>query len=62
MSRDRIFSQAIAGGVIYLVISLILERSMASEVLVKEGTEALLFVVFYGLGLWAYHRYIKKGK
>jgi hypothetical protein len=60
MSRNRIISQAIAGGVIYLVISLILERSTASEVLAKEGVEALIFAVVYGAGLWLYHRYFKK--
>lgn len=60
MSRNRIITQAIAGGIIYLVISLVLERSMASEALVKEGTEALIFAVVYGAGLWVYHRYFKK--
>lgn len=61
MTQKRILSQAIAGGVIYFVISLILERSTASEVLVTEGTEALIFAVVYGIGLWVYHRFIKKG-
>jgi len=49
------------GGIIYFVISLILERSTASEVLITEGTEALIFAVVYGIGLWIYHRFIKKG-
>ena len=48
------------GGIIYFVISLILERSTASEVLITEGTEALIFAVVYGIGLWIYHRFIKK--
>ena len=60
MTPKRILSQAIAGGIIYLVISLILERSTAREALVKEGTEALIFAVVYGIGLWVYHRYLKK--
>ncbi|MFZ9004579.1 MAG: hypothetical protein ACO20F_10845 [Robiginitalea sp.] len=61
MTRFKLLSQAIAGGIIYFVISLILERSTAKEVLITEGTEALIFAVVYGLGLWVYHRFIKKG-
>jgi hypothetical protein len=61
MTRNKILSQAIMGGLIYFVISLILERSTAREALLTEGTEALIFAVVYGLGLWVYHRFIKKG-
>ena len=61
MTRNKILTQAVMGGIIYFVISLILERSTASEVLITEGTEALIFAVVYGLGLWIYHRFIKKG-
>ena len=62
MSRNKLLSQALIGGVIYFVISLILERSTSSEVLVTEGTEAVIFAVVYGFGLWVYHRFIKKGE
>ena len=61
MTRNKLLSQALIGGVIYFVISLILARSTDSEVLMSEGTEALIFAVVYGLGLWIYHRFIKKG-
>lgn len=61
MNRKKILSQALMGGIIYFVISLILERSTASDVLITEGTEALIFAVVYGIGLWVYHRFIKKG-
>ncbi len=62
MTRNKLLSQAIIGGIIYFVISLILERSTAKEVLITEGTEALIFAVVYGIGLWVYHRFIKKGE
>jgi len=62
MTRNKILSQAIMGGVIYFVISLILERSTSREVMLTEGTEALIFAVVYGMGLWIYHRFIKKGE
>ena len=61
MTRNKLLSQALIGGGIYFVISLILARSTDSEVLMSEGTEALIFAVVYGLGLWIYHRFIKKG-
>ncbi|MDX1333167.1 MAG: hypothetical protein R3252_09070 [Robiginitalea sp.] len=60
MTRKRLITQAMVGGVFYFIISLILERSTASEVLITEGTEALIFAVVYGIGLWIYHRFIKK--
>lgn len=62
MTRNKILSQAIMGGIIYFVISLILERSTSREVMLAEGTEALIFAVVYSLGLWIYHRFIKKGE
>lgn len=62
MTPFKLLSQAIVGGIIYFVISLILARSTAKEVLMTEGTEALIFAVVYGGGLWIYHRYIKKGE
>lgn len=62
MTRNKLLSQAIVGGIIYFVISLILERSTAKEVLITEGMEALIFAVVYGIGLWVYHRFIKKGE
>ena len=60
MTAQRIITQAIIGGVLYWGISLILERSTAPEVLAQEGTEALIFAIVYGIGLWLYHRYFKK--
>ena len=60
MTPKRIVSQALVGGLLYWGISLILEQSVASEVLKQEGGEALIFALVYGVGLWVYHRYIKK--
>lgn len=60
MTKQRLLSQALIGGVLYFVVSLILERSFSSEVMQKEGVEALIFALVYGVGLWAYHRFIKK--
>jgi hypothetical protein len=60
MTLKRISTQAIIGGLLYWGISLILERSIAPEVLKQEGWQALIFALVYGAGLWLYHRYFKK--
>ncbi|MCO5725287.1 hypothetical protein [Robiginitalea marina] len=60
MKPQRILAQALAGGLIYLVISLVLERSFSAEAFRAEGVEALIFALVYGLGLWVYYRFIKK--
>ena len=60
MTKQRLFSQALMGGVLYFGISLLLEKSTTPETLQKEGMEALIFALVYGVGLWVYHKFIKK--
>lgn len=60
MKPQRILAQALAGGLIYLVISMVLERSFTGETFRKEGLEALIFALVYGLGLWVYYRFLKR--
>ena len=60
MTSKRLITQALIGGLLYWGISLILERSLALEALKKQGGEALIFALVYGVGLWVYHRYLKK--
>ncbi len=60
MTTQRMIIQALAGGVFYFVISLILEKDMSRGTLKTEGGEALIFTLFYGAGLWVFYRYIKK--
>ena len=48
------------GGILYWGISLVLERSFDPDTLGREGVEALIFALVYGIGLWAYHRYFRK--
>lgn len=60
MTTQRLITQAIIGGVLYLGISLILEKDFSSGTLKTEGVEAFIFALVYGVGLWAYHKFIKK--
>jgi len=48
------------GGVVYFGISLMLEKNSSAETMRTEGVEALIFAIVYGVGLWAYYKFIKK--
>lgn len=52
--------QALMGGLLYFGISLMLEKKLTAETVRTEGAEALIFALVYGLGLWAYYRFIRK--
>ncbi|MGB5316770.1 MAG: hypothetical protein WBN56_12280 [Robiginitalea sp.] len=60
MTKKRLLSQALLGGVVYFGISLMLEKNYSAETIRTEGAEALIFVIVYGVGLWAYYKFIKK--
>lgn len=52
--------QALMGGVLYLGISLMLEKKLTAETVRTEGLEALIFAFVYGVGLWAYYTFFRK--
>lgn len=60
MTKKRLLSQALMGGVVYFGISLMLEKNSSAETMRTEGVEALIFAIVYGVGLWAYYKFIKK--
>lgn len=60
MTKQRLLSQALMGGLFYFGISLILEKSFSAQAMKTAGVEAIVFAIVYGIGLWAYHKYIKK--
>jgi hypothetical protein len=60
MTKKRLLAQALMGGVIYFGISLVLEKDSSTETMRTEGTEAVIFAIVYGVGLWAYYKFIKK--
>ncbi|MGA9239316.1 hypothetical protein [Robiginitalea sp.] len=60
MTKKRLLAQALMGGVFYFGISLVLEKDYSGETMRTEGAEALIFAVVYGVGLWAYYKFIKK--
>jgi hypothetical protein len=60
MSTKRIIIQAVAGGLLFWVFKLILEKSLAEETLVREGQYALVFAVIYGAYLALRNRFGKR--
>jgi hypothetical protein len=60
MTTQRIIAQALIGGLLYFGISLILEKSLSAQAMQTKGAEALIFTLVYGIGLWAYHKFVKK--
>lgn len=60
MTTKRLITQALMGGLLYFGISLILEKDLSTQTVQTEGGEALIFALVYGVGLWAYYKFIKK--
>jgi len=60
MSTKRIIIQAVAGGLLFWGFKLLLEQSLASETLIREGQYALVFAVIYGVYLALRERFGKR--
>lgn len=60
MTKKRLLAQAVMGGIFYFGISLVLEKDYSGETMRTEGVEAVIFALVYGVGLWAYYKFIKK--
>ncbi|MGB5377150.1 hypothetical protein [Muriicola sp.] len=59
MERKRFFSQVFIAMLLYVAFSLILERQITAEILMKESRDGLIFGLVYGLVLWIWNR-VKK--
>jgi hypothetical protein len=60
MTKQRLLSQALMGGLLFFGISLILEKSFSPEALQTAAVKALIFALVYGAGLWAYYKFKKE--
>lgn len=60
MSTQRIIAQSVAGALLFFGFKLLLERSMATETLIREGQYALVFGLIYGLYLALRNRFGKR--
>ena len=60
MERKRFFVQVAIAILLYTVISLILEKDMSTDILLKELKDGLIFGLVYAVFLWIWNRYKKK--
>ena len=59
MERKKIMTQVVAAFILYVVISLILEKDYSQEIILREMTEGIVFGVVYGLFIWISSRWRK---
>ena len=52
MNTKRLIVQVIAAILLYVIISLILEKEYTNAIILREVIEGLVFGVLYGLFIW----------
>ncbi|WP_372976073.1 hypothetical protein [Muriicola sp.] len=57
MERKKFIAQVVIAGVLYVLISLILEKEITAEVLKRELRDGGVFALVYGLLLWLWNRF-----
>lgn len=60
MERKKFIAQVLIAMLLYVVISLILEREITTEILLTESRDGLVFGLVYGVVLWIWNRSKKK--
>ncbi len=61
MDLKKLIIQASVAALLFWGIKLILERSLDSEVVIREGKIALVFGLAYGIFLYVRERFFRKG-
>ena len=56
MEKKKVLIQAGVAAMLYILISLILERELTSDILLRELRDGLIFGLVYGLLLWIWKR------
>ncbi|GGD55643.1 hypothetical protein [Muriicola marianensis] len=57
MERKRFIAQVGIAAILYVLISLILEKEITKEVLVRELRDGLVFGLVYAIFLWIWNRF-----
>lgn len=60
MELRKIVIQAVVGGVLFVIISVLLEGSYGQDVWMEKGMKGLLFGLVYGVFLVLKEKFIKK--
>ncbi len=56
MERKKFIAQIFIAMLLYIIISLILERDISAEILLKESRDGLIFGIVYGVFIWIWDR------
>ncbi len=60
MERKKFIAQVVVAMVLYVIISLILEGDISSEILLRESRDGLIFGLVYGAVIWIWNLRKKK--
>lgn len=52
MNKKRVLVQVLAAIVLYVIISLILEKEYSNDIIMREVLEGLVFGTLYGAFIW----------
>ena len=56
MERKKFIAQVVVAMVLYIIISLILEGDISTEILLKESRDGLIFGLVYGVIIYFWDR------
>lgn len=56
MEFKKFIAQVVMAMFLYVVISLILERDVSTEILLRESRDGLIFGLVYGVVIWIWNR------
>jgi len=62
MSTKRLLLQVLAAVLLYVVISLILEKEYSNPIIIREIAEGLVFGVLYGIFIWIREKWKNKSE
>jgi len=62
MNTKRLFIQVAAAVLLYVAISLILEKEYTDAIILREVLEGLMFGVLYGIFIWVREKWKNKDK
>ena len=60
MERKKLIAQIVAAFILYVTISLILEKEYSQEIILREMLEGIVFGIIYGIFIWVSSRWRKK--
>jgi hypothetical protein len=56
MEGKKFIAQVLVAMILYIIISLILEGSISTEILIRESRDGLIFGLVYAVIIWIWNR------